>query len=598
MSNKPLCGASVTISIYNPQAQQYQKLGILPIFAVKNQEKLLLLVMKNQQQPFFAIDTTQNVNWTLSQGVYATYVDPTNKVILLQFNTNADLLKFSLLAKSGAALENPVSPIILEKGANAAPINPTDSSVIIDYTFYDFKAPAFDHLISEEGVSMTRDYGSPLQNVFNGGFYDSWNVISMGDQIFALVKVRENSNQAAPEAHDELPEVPSQPKQEQELPKLTEEKPKEEPKVQEKVKEEQKVQVKTKEEQKAQVKEEVHKEENKEKETKKAESKTEKEPQTKQEVQKDSPKETEQQPKTKATNTTTTAVESHASPPQQQKPTVISSHEEVQKTTKPVFDSQLEQIRSEMTQKFNDLSKMIVSLKMQQEQRASAPQSSDILVASVQRLIRENQEKDKLIAEKQQLIELLNARKSDTRERDELRKQLADLTSKVAAQKEATQKKLDEQRRLKDKVEVLKQKIAAAKIDSESRLAAVRRELEAERQKQLSDLDQTKQHLQWSVNKAESEVQELKKKIQEAEAENKRLKERTKTDSAKELEKLQGQADELLQNTVKKMVYNVFQVARQKFQESESYDGSQVIKAVRQILQNQAEEMLEELEGE
>ena len=566
--SKPFLSSPVTILMFDRTINNYREIGTLPIYAMKSPEnKFMLLVLKNPKEPLFMIDASKKVNWVLSQGVYATYTDQSNRSVLLRFRNHDELLAFSLIALSSTASATPANVTIIEEGPKASQIEISENSLIVDAKIVNFNDPTYNPM-TNDGITIPRDYPSELRNIYNGGKYDSFCIISMNGNVFALCYVKPNPNQVA---------TPEEPK--------IEEKPQEIEK-----KEEKTAQNTEKVETKPKQKEEKPKKKHEKSSEKEEKPKSTPTPAPQPKEEKLTPKETKTEEKPQQNQ------ENVSKPPSTT--VIVSQEEEPKNTPKPVFDAQLEQIRSEMTQKFNNLSKMIISLKQQQQQRSSAPLSSDILVASVQRLIRENREKDKLIAEKQQLIELLNARKSDTRERDELRRQLADLTSKVAAKKEETQKKLDEQRRLKDKVEVLKQKIAAARVDSESKLAAVRRELEAERQKQLSDLDQTKQHLQWSVNKAEAEVQELKKKIQEAEAENKRLKERTKVDSAKELENLKAKANELLEITVRKMVTGVFQNVQKAFQESQEYDGSQVIRGVRQLLQNQADEIFQEIDGD
>lgn len=547
----------ITLSFLNPQTNQYQQMGQLPIVIMRIQGKLQIILFKSKTQALFGIDPNEPNNWTITNQVYATYIDKNNRVWLFLFKNAEECLLFSMVALYGKLKSRYGAPVVLVNG-NGGQIMPTQD-IKVNSKVYNLKEPNLDNPTIQDDVSIYPTDTTPLQNLFNGGVYGATHLVFYEDEILAIATVRDpNGGSAAPQ------EQPA----EQSLPQTQTSAPAETPKQEEKKVEESKPAPvegpkKTEESKKIEEPKKIE-EQKKPEEPKKA----------------DEPKRIEEKPKSFEERKYENKIEN--------KPE--------QKKDKAVFDAQLEQIRTEMYNKFNELSQMVTSIKRQQQSRAATPQSSDILVASVERLIRENELKDRLISEKQQLIEMLNAKKNNTQERDELRKQLADLTAKVSATKEATRKKQEEKKELESRIESLQKKVAAAKSDSESKLASIRRDLEAERQKTMADLEQSKQQLQWSVNKADEEVKELKKKLAEAEALNKELKSKSGVDSAKELEKLKAAADNLLINTVKKLVAGVFQNCQKLFSTSNEFDGAQVIKGVRAALQAQAEEILSELE--
>lgn len=261
-----------------------------------------------------------------------------------------------------------------------------------------------------------------------------------------------------------------------------------------------------------------------------------------------------------------------------------------------MYDAQLESIRTEMQSRFNELSQMIASLRRTQAVQNNVALTSDVLVSSVQRLLKENQAKDQLIAEKQQLIDLLNERHTDTRERDAMRIQLAELGSKLSAQRHLTRQKMDQQKELNAQIEELQGQIVKAKVEAESRMAILHQQLEAEKAKQADELEQARKSLEWNVKSAEEEVAKIRAQFEKALAENKALKSQTSRDVSAELKKMQDAVPGIIQRTVKQMVAGVYQMIQENFDEDTDYDGQAVMKAIRTALQAQATEMLEEID--
>lgn len=142
-----------------------------------------------------------------------------------------------------------------------------------------------------------------------------------------------------------------------------------------------------------------------------------------------------------------------------------------------MYDSQLESIRNEMQSKFTELSQMIASLRRTLATQSSIPLMSDILVSSIQRLLKENQNKDQQIAEKKQLLDILNTRQSDTRERDALRIKLAELGTKLSAQRQKTREKNEEQEALSKKIIELQSDLKLKRVNAETSLNEFRAHL-------------------------------------------------------------------------------------------------------------------------
>jgi chromosome segregation ATPase len=249
-----------------------------------------------------------------------------------------------------------------------------------------------------------------------------------------------------------------------------------------------------------------------------------------------------------------------------------------------------------MQAKFAELSQMMASLRRTQAVQNNVALTSDVLVSSVQRLLKENQAKDQLIAEKQQLIDLLNERHTDTRERDAMRIQLAELGSKLSAQRQLTREKTDQQKQLNAQIEELQAQIVKAKVDSESRLAILHEQLETEKTRQAEELEQSRKQLQWNVSQAEEEVTRIRAQFEKALSENKTLKSQTARDLTGELQKMKDAVPGVIQRTVKQMVSGVYEMIQENFDEDTEYDGSTIMKGIRIALERQARTMMDQID--
>ena len=261
-----------------------------------------------------------------------------------------------------------------------------------------------------------------------------------------------------------------------------------------------------------------------------------------------------------------------------------------------MYDSQLESIRNEMQSKFIELSQMIASLRRTLATQSSIPLMSDILISSIQRLLKENQYKDQQIAEKKQLLDILNARQSDTRERDALRIKLAELGTKLSAQRQKTREKNEEQEALSKKIMELQSELSSKKVNAEVSLNELRQQLNEDKKQQIDQLYKQRDELNANAKRVSDELQAVKAEFEKTLNENKRLKEMTSKDKTKELEELQKKAPAVINNAVKGMISGVFRMVQANFLEDNAYDGESIKKAIRLAMQRQANTMLTEME--
>ena len=263
---------------------------------------------------------------------------------------------------------------------------------------------------------------------------------------------------------------------------------------------------------------------------------------------------------------------------------------------KRVYDPQFEVIRQDMQARFDAIAAKMAALRRKQAASSDSASSTKLLISSVQRLLKENEAKDKLIAEKQQILDQLNAENADTRERDVLRHKLADLGTQLTFQQQLTKEKIQLQKRLRERIEELGVEIVKAKESGEEKLVQLRQQLDDEKQKQLEDLEKKKEQLEKTVVTVEAEAVEVRAQYEKALEENKELSEKADKDFGQELEKLKERIPLLIQHTVKQMVTGVYEIIEQEFDEDEDYDGITAAKTIQTAVETQTREMLDEVD--
>lgn len=263
---------------------------------------------------------------------------------------------------------------------------------------------------------------------------------------------------------------------------------------------------------------------------------------------------------------------------------------------KRVYDPQFEVIRQDMQARFDAIAAKMAALRRKQAASSDSASSTKLLISSVQRLLKENEAKDRLIAEKQQILDQLNAENADTRERDVLRHKLADLGTQLTFQQQLTKEKIQLQKRLRERIEELGVEIVKAKENGEDKLVQLRQQLDDEKQKQLEDLEKKKEQLEKTVVTVEAEAVEVRAQYEKALEENKELSEKADKDFGQELEKLKERIPLLIQHTVKQMVTGVYEIIEQEFDEDEDYDGITAAKTIQTALETQTREMLDEVD--
>lgn len=518
----------VTVSVLNPQTNQYQQIGKTLVLAVRKSNNILVLILGPNRKAISMTQATPQIDWVIQSETYSSFVDSRNMRYLLLFESKEECQIFTAIALS-AKLEAGNAPIVIAKGKSGQKIN-SGERYLVNYKCFDLGVPKIEAPIMEErNFEFLESDSTPLTAIIRNGDYGDLFLVKFSDKVIAIVESIDKKQ--------ELPQngLPSVSQNDEKVKKPKEDKVEKQKENVEIVKEEKTVPVK--------------------------------------EIKDDQKLIQNTQENVQQINTTTA--------PQQQ-----------------LYDSQLESIKNEMESKFRELTQMISSLRRTQVSYSNVPLSSDILVSSVQRLLKENQIKDELIKEKQQLIDLLKERNSDTRERDALRIQLAGLSSKLSAQRQLTQTKIQQQIDLNKQIDELKEKIAKAKIDAENHLTALHQELENEKQKQFEELESQKKQLEWKVKSAEDDVSKIRAEYKRACEENKILKEQASKDVSAELEKMKKAVPILVQRTVKQMVSGVYQLIQDNFDDDTEYDGVMIMKAIKTALQTQANEIFEQIDPE
>lgn len=569
-SDTTLRATQINVSVVD-KSNQYKSMGPMILLAIRKSGQIQLIILRPDKKPLIGLPAAPNVNWAIQNDVYVSMVGG-NVRFLLQFANTQEAQIFTMLALSGRLAASPEPICIINKGGG--PIAAEDRFTI-SYESYDLssdqiKGPA----MSEKNMQLSASDQTPLSAISKSGTLNSTFLVRMSGNIISIVH---SIGDAAP---PKQPQAATAEAAQDESNQQSDEQPsKAESRVDSTLEQEQQ-----QKKQQQQIAMQIAASKGGAPAPSTATSAT---------------KET-----TTATTTTTT--------PKQTPSTQLSSS--IKKTPvslqpqqapkpqpapppKPQYDAQLQSIHNEMETKFNELSQMIASLRRSRtSQGSNLPLSSDVLVSSVQRLLRENQLKDQLIAEKQQLIDILNERHSDTRERDDLRVQLADLGSRLSSQRQITRAKTEKQDELNHEIEELQARLVRVKKESEDRLSTLQQRLDEEKQKQLDDLDEQRKKVEANAKAAEEEVEKVREQFEQTLSENKVLKAQASRDITGELNKLKEQMPQLVMKTVKQMVQGVYGIVTSIFDEDDDYDGITVAKQIKRALEKQAGKMLNQID--
>lgn len=562
---------------------QYQTMGRMILLAIRKSGQIQLIILRPDKKPLIGLPAIPNINWVIQNDVYVSMVGG-NVRFLLQFANTQEAQLFTMFALSGRLAASPEPICIINK--NGGPIAAEDRFTI-SYEAYDLNADQIQApTMTEKDMSLSSSDQTPLSEISKSGTLNSTFLVKMGENTIAIVhSIGGPATQAAPAESATTATAEST---ENEVQETEEAQSNEAPVKKDSVLEQEEQQKKQQQQIAMQI----------------AAAKGGAPPQTATTPAAASPTTTAQPTSAASTASKQTAVKpSVAQPvkkatgtPQQQQQQQISKPQPAQ-PPKPQYDAQLQSIHNEMETKFNELSQMIASLRRSHSSQGSnLPLSSDVLVSSVQRLLRENQLKDQLIAEKQQLIDILNERHSDTRERDDLRVQLADLGSKLSSQRQITRAKTEKQDELNHEIEELQSRLVKVKKESEDRLSTLQQRLDEEKQRQLDDLNQQRKKVEENAKAAEEEVDKVKEQFEKLLSENKVLKAQASRDITSELNKLKEQMPQLIMKTVKQMVQGVYGIVSSSFDEDDDYDGITVSKQIKRALETQASRMLHQID--
>ena len=507
-----LRGSLILLSKLNVQTNQYDQIGKFPIVAMRKNGKSLFLFL-NGNKPILGIEINNNLDWTIQNNVYCTFLDPGNNRYLVLFGSPEDALLFTLIALSSKVFSNLNS--FIEIISTSTPKFSMESDFKINFILYSLNVSKIENPIQQENNFIVTNSSDPHFLLLKGNCsIGNVFLLPFSSNSIAIVTIVEEILIKKPESN--LIDSP----QLSEIPKIKE------------------------------IKNEI--------------------------IKKDEIK--EEIPKNKILEEE------------------INNNNNQKTESKSPFDNQIEEIKKEFNDKFEELSKKIINIKKSQNISNSQSISSDILISSIQRLIKENELKDKLITEKQQLIDSLSSKRLDTRERDSLRKELSEISSKIVNQKNINQQKNKEKEDLIEKINKLKFDIEKFENEKKIKLNNLKKQIEEDQKNQLNEIEQQQQKLNWDIKKSEEETKLLNDQLNKLKLENNELKININNNSKQELEKLKNDLPKITQNIIKKLASNTFSYINDEIDPDEEYEGNKIINAVKIALKTSADQIIEELE--
>jgi hypothetical protein len=201
-------------------------------------------------------------------------------------------------------------------------------------------------------------------------------------------------------------------------------------------------------------------------------------------------------------------------------------------------------------------------------------------------------EKDRLLRQKQLVIESMSSSLAEREERANLRRQLAitmeDIAAEVARFADADQ---DFEFKSKE-LERLRVELSQSATRADQGEVRLKAQIEREMARAKRDFDEEEKASDLRVQQLKEELKTLSEQVKQFTAENAKLALRVPKATPADLEKLKAAVKVRLTGVVKQMVVGVNQMINESINTSRKYSGAVVASAMRGALQAQAEAIL------
>ena len=262
------------------------------------------------------------------------------------------------------------------------------------------------------------------------------------------------------------------------------------------------------------------------------------------------------------------------------------------------FDQQLNDIRKTMNDLYMKAKADIASLYRSQALKSGVKPSDDDLVSSLQRLINQNTERELVIDEKRNLIDLLKHRDVDTTEVEKIRMQIGETSTKLSLQK-ATNRNLEEKiSEIRHKIEQEEAKLIQARVEAEAAKEIAISNANLKKETKRGELKIQIEELKWELEKEQKLLAETKDRFDFEKNEMERIAQAHKEDYSEQYNKIKEQMNTLSDQMKKEYQEGVTSMIVSNFEPDKEYPQKIALGAIRTAFSNQTEDMFGEEEDE
>ena len=255
------------------------------------------------------------------------------------------------------------------------------------------------------------------------------------------------------------------------------------------------------------------------------------------------------------------------------------------------FDNQLADIRQTMENLYLKAKADIASLYRTQLLKSGIKPSEDDLVSSLQRLIKQNIERELVIEEKRELIDLLEKRDVDTSEVEKIRMQIGQTTTKLSLQKTTNRDLTSKINELKEKIEDAENKLVQTRVDAEAAKEIAQMNLQMKTEEKRADLRNRIEELKWQISQEEKQLTEAKNRLDFEKSEMQRIAKAHEEDYSEDYNLLKEQFEKASNEMKQTFIDGVTSMIVSAFEQEKEYPKNKALGAVRTALSVQNDDM-------
>ena len=251
----------------------------------------------------------------------------------------------------------------------------------------------------------------------------------------------------------------------------------------------------------------------------------------------------------------------------------------------------LNHLQRDITERFDELTEIIESLKPTDQPRGAVLPTDEIL-RRIQTEIKASEEKDRTLRQKQLAIDSMNYSLAEREERANLRKRVSmtmeELAAEVARFADADN---DYEFKMKE-IERLKAELAQSETRNDQSVSRLRNMSEKEVAKLKRDFENEQRDGNLKIQQWSEEAKQMKEQLTQYIKENQKLELMRPKTTEGDMRNFEEQVKNKMKDVIRTIAQGVSAMIEENLEQGKEYDGEQVCGAVKAALQTVAEEIL------